>query len=89
MIRGMLKDTSPEAERVQIRLLRAAGPRRRAELASSLTNWTLKNAWAGMRRARPGLSERELQLLFVRINYGKALAEELEQYLEARGEHAA
>lgn len=35
-------------------------------------------------RARPGISERDSDLLFVDVHYGHALAERLKRYLEHR-----
>ena len=70
-----MNDTSPEAERVLIELLRACSPTRRAEMASTLTNQALWRARRGIAKARPELSEVERRLLFVKVHYGARLAD--------------
>jgi len=74
-------DTTPEAEEVQIRLLRQVSPTRRFELVRSLSATTRQLAWDGIRRANPISSEAEIDLLFVRYHYGPALAEALAHYM--------
>lgn len=74
-MRTQSSDTSPEAERVQIDLLRKAGEARRIELAFSLTQSAIELSRQGMRRRYPHASEEELNLLFVELNYGKELAD--------------
>jgi hypothetical protein len=73
-MRTQSSDTSPEAERVQIDLLRKAGVARRIELTFSLTQGAIELSRQGMRRRYPHASEEELDLLFVELNYGKELA---------------
>lgn len=73
-MRTQSSDTSPEAERVQIELLRKAGVARRIELTFSLTQGAIELSRQGMRRRYPHASEEELDLLFVELNYGKELA---------------
>jgi hypothetical protein len=71
---GRSTDTDPEAERVQLDLLRAASPAQRADLAVALTS----NAVAASRRARerasPDATEEEIGVRFVELNYGPELA---------------
>ena len=73
-MRTQSSDTSPEAERIQIDLLRKAGVARRIELTFSLTQSAIELSRQGMRRRYPHASEEELDLLFVELNYGKDLA---------------
>ena len=80
-MRPLSADTTPEAEEVQIQLLRRATPARRFELVRSLSATTRQLAWDGIRRANPTATETEIDLLFVRYHYGPALAEALARYL--------
>ena len=80
----MSGDTTPDAERMHVQLLRRAGPFKRSGMASSITNWCLEAAREGLRRARPHLSQRELDLLFVEFNYGRELAMHVRRYLDKR-----
>lgn len=77
-------DTDAEAERVQLDLLRAATPARRAELAISLTATAIGLSRRALQRQSPGASEEEIGLRFVELNYGRELAAELASYLRER-----
>jgi hypothetical protein len=77
-------DTHPEMARKQVELLRQASVARRFQLARSLTMTTIELARRAIRRVHPGLSERELQIEFVRLHHGADLADRLRKYLEAR-----
>jgi hypothetical protein len=77
-------DTSPEAHRVQLDLLRKATPAKRASLARSLSRFTMRLSRSALRRARPEASERDIDLAFVELCYGRDLAERLRTYLAAR-----
>lgn len=80
-----LNDTSPDAERVQLELLRQATPERRAALALALSQHVAQLARAAIRRANPGASESEIDLQFVALQYGQELADRVRAHLEARG----
>lgn len=84
----MLSDTSPEAERVQIELLRKATPARRVAMMRSMSAMVIGLSRRALERANPGLSREEIDLLFVKQNYGRELAEELRRYFSER-HHAA
>jgi hypothetical protein len=77
-------DTHPKMARKQIELLRRATTAQRFQLARSLTMTAIELSRRAIRKARPGASERELQIEFVRLHYGADLAERLERYLEER-----
>jgi hypothetical protein len=77
-------DTSPEAERVQIALLRAASPGRRLALANALSRMALQLSAIGLRRAHPGASRRELAVLSVAHTYGQTLSERVRLRTEGR-----
>ncbi len=77
-------DTHPEAERVQIELLRKASPARRFSSVRSLSRTTIELSRRAIRRRMPAASETEVALAFVELHYGKELAERLDRYLAAR-----
>jgi hypothetical protein len=77
-------DTDPEAERVQIDLLRAAGPERRLALAFSLSATVLDLSRQGLRARHPVDSEEEIGLRLVELCHGRELAEALRQHLRER-----
>jgi len=69
-------DTDPEAERVQLELLRAAQPGRRARMALDLSALVIVLARRGLRTTLPpGASEHDAALRFVELHYGRELAD--------------
>ncbi len=78
------RDTHPEAERVQIELLRKATPERRLELGLTFCEEGLAIAHHAIAQANPLLSEEERKLIFVEITYGKDLADRVRAYLTRR-----
>lgn len=74
-------DTHPEAEAVRMDLLRKASVAQRASMMRSLTRTAVASSRRAIRRARPGLNQRELDLLFVELNYGRELADRLRQWV--------
>ncbi len=79
-----LSDTHPDAERVQIELLRRATPERRAALALALSQHVAQLTRKAIRRANPGASETEIDLKYVALQYGQDLADRVRAYLDAR-----
>ena len=77
-------DTSPEAESVQIALLRGASEARRLHLASNLSQMVLQLSWQGLQRLYPDESEQKIRLRSAALNYGQALADCLAAALEER-----
>jgi hypothetical protein len=75
------RDTHPEAERVQLELLRKTTPERRLELGLIFCEEALAIAHHAIAQANPLLSVREQKLLFVEITYGKDLADRVRAYL--------
>ena len=76
-----LGDTSPEAERVQIALVRRMTAGQRVALVRSLTRLAVGLSRRAIRRAHPGWSEREVEIEFVRLHYGEDLARGLAERL--------
>jgi hypothetical protein len=77
-------DTDPESERVQLDLLRRAGPGRRTQMALSLSGEVIGLARRALQRSLPEASEQEVQLRFVALQYGPGLSAEIRRYLAAR-----
>ena len=77
-------DTAPEAEAVLIRLLRAKPPARRLEETVLASNRVAEQCKQAIRRMNPKLSEAEVRLRFIEINYGKDLAESVKTYLAGK-----
>ncbi len=79
-----LTDTDPEAERVQLELLRRATPERRLRLALSLSGSVVALSRRGLAEKSPGASEEKIGLRFVAVHYGQDLADELRRHILAR-----
>ena len=85
-MRTQSMDTSPEAERVQIELIRKAPPAKRFGLARSLSQSLIQASRQTIRRLHPELSQEELDLLFIELYYGKDLADRVRADLKRRKE---
>jgi len=83
-MRARSADTDPDAERVQIDLLRQAGVTRRAHMALALSGQIIGLARRAIREAEPGLSPADVDLRFVELHYGTELAAGLRHYLAER-----
>ena len=77
-------DTAPEAEKVQIELIRQSSVAGRISKVRSLSQTVTYLSRRAIKRANPFLSERELDIAFVANHYGEELAERLRLYLEHR-----
>ncbi len=80
----MLSDTSPEAERVQIELLRQATAAEKIAQMRSMTTMAVKLSRRAIARANPTLSAQEVDLKWVELHYGKQLGRDLRNYLNDR-----
>ena len=78
-----IKDTSAQADAVQVRLLRDASPGRRFRMVSMLSDTTRHLSRRAIDKAHPDCSEREKDIFFVRVHYGRTLADQLARYLRA------
>jgi hypothetical protein len=78
----MLSDTHPDAEKIQIELIRKASVAQRISMMRSLTSMLANLSRRGIAEANPKLDSREVDLRWVEISYGKPLAEELRSYFE-------
>ncbi len=75
-------DTAPQAEKVQIELIRKSSVSKRISRVRSLSQTIMYLSRRAIQRANPLLSEREVDLAFVEHHYGKDLAERLRLYME-------
>jgi hypothetical protein len=71
------RDTSPEAERVQIELLRKLTPARKLRLLSELNELGRQLVMAGLRQRHPGATREELEREYARLTLGPDLAAEV------------
>jgi hypothetical protein len=78
-------DTAPDAERVQVALLRAAPVARRLHIAMALSATILGVARRALARAQPHATSQELDLRFVELHYGADAAAGLRADLDRRG----
>ena len=79
---GIPTDTSENARRAFVRMVRESGPARQADLASHLSN----QAREAIARNRPDLSKRERDLLY-RMHYGEDLENRLRRFFNNREEN--
>ncbi|HEY5617368.1 MAG TPA: hypothetical protein VIK60_05445 [Vicinamibacterales bacterium] len=77
-------DTTPDAARVQVELLRAATVARRLHLALSLSGTVIGAARRALVRSQPEASSRDLDLRFVELHYGADVAADLRADLDRR-----
>jgi len=77
-------DTTPEAEKVQIDLIRKSSIARRISIVRCLSQTVIYLSRRSIQRSKPHLSKRELDITFVSNHYGQELAERLRLYLEQK-----
>lgn len=77
-------DTDPEAERVQIELLRRASVGQRLRLSFSLSQTVIGLARRAIARSLGDASEEQIGLRFVELHYGPDLAAAVRRYLAER-----
>ena len=83
-MRTQSRDTDSKIEAVLIAMLRKAKPHQKFAQVRSLSKLTLSLSRRGIARQNPQLKEAELHELFVRYQYGDALADRFGQYLRNR-----
>src|SRR4051812_49361538 len=77
LMRTQSRDTSPEAERVLIDLIRKTPGWRRIQLTDRMSNFARGLSIAGLRKRYPDASEAELRRRFADIHLGVELAEKV------------
>jgi hypothetical protein len=80
-----MSDTSPEAEEIQIALLRKLTPAQRAAKAFSLSHQVIQLSRRAIRRQNPGLSEFDLKILCLQHFYGPDIARKVRKRLQGKG----
>ncbi|HYK89830.1 MAG TPA: hypothetical protein VE398_13715 [Acidobacteriota bacterium] len=78
------EDTHPDAEKVQLELLRQATISQRLTLAFSLSQTVIDLAKRAIRRRYPKESEQEILVRFVSLHYSQELAGRLAADLSRR-----
>jgi hypothetical protein len=74
-------DTNPKAEVILINLIREKSTSERLAQYLSLTSMTINLSKRAIERANPKLNKRELDLLFVKYNYGEDFYNRVNEYL--------
>ena len=77
-------DTSPEAAAIQLECVRRMAPQERIRQVCAASRQVKRMAFDAIRRRHPDFSEDEVQLLFIELTYGAALAQEVRRWKEAR-----
>ena len=77
-------DTDPDAEDVQMALLRRAGVARRARMALSLSGQVIGLAQRAIRRTLTEPTDEQVRLRFAELHYGSDLAADLRRFLASR-----
>lgn len=78
----MFTDTHAEAQRVQRDLLRRASPAERISLMRSLSSALAWSSRQSLAQRHPELSQQEIGIRWVELQYGHALASQLRRFLE-------
>ncbi len=76
-----ITDTHPDADAVQIQLLRQASVAQRLNMMRSLTRVAVAGSRRACEKAHPEMTSEELDVLFVELNYGRDLAARVRQRL--------
>lgn len=69
----LARDTSPEAERLQVELWRKMSPLEKARAVSAITRAAQQLSLAGIRQRHPGASDRECMLRLAMLKLGPEL----------------
>ena len=77
-------DTHPDAENIQISLIRKATITKRISRTRSFSQSIIQLSRKAIMRANPKLNERELILTFITYHYGDELANRLREYLDQK-----
>lgn len=77
-------DTNPDAEKVQLDLIRRMPPSERALKALRMTTRLIRECKSAIARNHPALTQREIEIAFIELNYGKELADAVNRYQAER-----
>ncbi|MFH1196090.1 MAG: hypothetical protein V1720_10270 [bacterium] len=78
------RDTNPEVEKVWITMLGKLSDEERFLKLISMSSTFVRLSKRTIAEVNPKLNKTELDLLFVKYNYGDEMAERLKKYLELR-----
>ena len=84
----LFRDTSPDAERALIELVRRAPVSKRIGTTVSLTRTAIELSRRAISRANPEFDERGVGVKFVELHYGPELARGVARRLEERHDDA-
>lgn len=73
-------DTSPDAEAVQLELIRRMPPGMRAWKALQMSARLMRECKAAIARNNPDFTTREIEIEFIALNYGQELADAVARY---------
>src|SRR5712691_11310090 len=79
-MRTQSMDTSPEAERIQIELIRKASSTKLFGLIRSLSQTMIQASRENIRQLHPDADKEELALICIELYYGKELADRVQAY---------
>jgi len=79
-----ISDTAVEAASVQMDLLRAMPAAQRLNKALALSCEMMRLSKAAIRRRHPGFTEDEVRNMFIELNYGKELADQVREWRQTR-----
>jgi len=79
-------DTSKQANAVQLDLWRSMSGQERVAKSMALSSRLRKMAFDAIRRQHPDWDERQVQLKFIELTYGKKLASEVTEWLLGRND---
>ena len=77
-------DTSHEAEAMQLQCFRMLTPAERIQKACAMSRRNRMMAFEAIRRRHPSLSPRDVQLTYIDLAYGSALAADVRRWLQER-----
>ena len=81
IMKPLPSDTRPEAEKVLISLLRKSKTSKKFAQIRSLSQTAMLLSRRAIARANPDLSEKQINLRFISLHYGKDLEQCVEKYL--------
>lgn len=82
---NIIQDTLPDAESVLIGLLRDRPASLRLGDAVTASNRVAQQCKNAIRRNQPKISEDEVKLRFIELNYGQEIADEVRAHLNIKG----
>ncbi len=81
-MKDKISDTDPEAEKVLIELSRNATVAEKFAIVCSLSQTVIQLSRQDIIKANKGISDRDVDVFFVKLHYGPELANGLSEYLE-------